>query len=240
MTQDRLTFVMLHGALQGAPSMAHIGQALHKAFRASRIVAFEMPGHGQRAAEPLPDFSLEGLAQDLAQQIEQRLPNLSWSKTVFVGESTGALVLAKLASQLETPPLGMLLGEPPLGNGLSLSLVKARLEQIKAPVAKALWSQTFDFATPGQTHFQHLLSNVPCPTLLVYGTERDASKVASPSIVDSSELAELEPNENLVICGAKGRGHQALKAMAPWWSSMLWGMLAGRGALGRSVGLVEP
>lgn len=240
MTPDRLTFVLLHGALLGAPSMAPIGQALLKTFPASRVAAFELPGHGQRTNEPLPDFTLEGLAQDMAQQIEQRLPDLAWPQTVLVGESTGALVLAKLASQGETPPLGMLLGEPPLGNGASMSQVKAGLEQSQVPAAKALWAQTFEFAAPGQTQFRDVVSEVPCPTLLVYGTERDEGKVAVPSVIDPSDLAGLEKSEQLLICGAKDRGHRVLQTMAPRWSSMLWGMLAGRGALGQPIGLIEP
>lgn len=243
MASDRLTFVLLHGALLAAPSMAPIGQALLKAFPGAAVLPLELPGHGQRRAEVEGDFGLGGLAKDIRAQIDSRASDLDWQRTVLVGESTGALVFAEMAPDLPQAPLALLLGEPPLNNGPALRQVKAGLEQAGTPTAKALWSQTFAFDRIGTLDFiprLHRLGDLPCPTLLAYGLERDAAQVPVPSVVDPAALAALEGLESLIACGVSGRGHRVLQSLAPHWASMLKGVLAARQLGGQRSSQLKP
>ena len=229
MAENRLTFILLHGALLAAPSMGPIGQALLKAFPGSRILPLELPGHGQRAYEAEADFSLPGLAADASAQITARAADLDWSRTVLVGESTGALVLAEMVRTLDQQPLALLLGEPPLDNGPALHQVKAGLEQAGTPAAQALWAQTFGFDQVGARRFVSALDHLRRPTLLAYGLEKDADKVPVPSLIDPAVVTGLEAAAPIITCGAAGRGHRVLQSLAPHWASMLKGMLAAVG-----------
>lgn len=224
--------VFLHGARLHKASMQPIAQEVIKALPGAQPQFIELPGHGERVGEPLSSFTLEALADDALAALKGVVgDDVNWSRIGLVGESTGALVFARMIETLPEPPAFALLGEPPLSNRPYMKHVEDDLRAAGDPVSLQLADELFRFNEPETTTWHQHFLRLPCPSLLVYGESRDdntspAERPAVPSIIGPQDIEALRGAPLLVTVGVAGRGHRLLQGMPRYWASMLRGMLA--------------
>ena len=227
--------IFLHGARLHKGSMQPIAQEVIKALPGAEAMFIELPGHGDRIGEPTSSFTLHALAADALASLEAKMGGVvPWSRIGLVGESTGALVFARMMDLLPEPPAFALFGEPPLSNRPYMKHVEQDLLAAGDPVSLQLAHALFRFNEPQTTTWHQHFLQLPCPCLLVYGEGRDdntspAERPAVPSIIGPADIEALSHAPSLVTVGVAGRGHRLLQGMPRYWASMLRGMVVASG-----------
>ncbi len=87
-----------------------------------RLIALDLPGHGRsgRSAAPERDYSIAGMARQLADYINGMTPD----EYVLVGLSSGASLISEALPQLKLAPSGLFFAGAPLpGNNLPIHTV---------------------------------------------------------------------------------------------------------------------
>ncbi|TWI92186.1 alpha/beta fold hydrolase [Chitinophaga japonensis] len=102
--QSRKAIIFIHGGLQ---SSAVWDQQLNDELLLEQfsLVALDLPGHGRsgRSAEPEKDYSLQGMARQLAACIN----DMSWEQYLLVGLSSGTNLVSEALPLLSVPPKGL-------------------------------------------------------------------------------------------------------------------------------------
>ena len=222
------TLITLHGALLGPSSMLPISKALLRYLPISQQVHLELPGHGCRPLETGTALSIDDMAGDVLRQIDLSDVGIQWENSILVGESTGALVLAAAASQINATPLAGLYGEPPLSNGYGMRQVRSSLEATNTNTALAL-QQVFGWQQNQNRDFRYIFSKPDYPSVIVHGlqTEKNDS-VTVHSVIEKQEIDSLIPHENLTICAVSGAGHRVLQKHCFELAILLKGILIGK------------
>ena len=232
---SEFTVAFLHGALASKNSMRPIAQAILAALPGAQAKFIELPGHGQRAGQPVASFALDDLAADALSELRREIGNnLPWSRVGLVGESTGALVFARMIATLPEPPAFALFGEPPLSSRPYMSHVEAELAAAPGMIARKMASELFKFDEPEVTSWHQYFMELSCPSLLVYGECREDNTPTTErppvlSIIGPKDIEALRHGASLVTVGVEGRGHRLLQTMPGYWASMLRGVLASSG-----------
>lgn len=222
----------LHGAQMNEASMQRIAEEVLKALPGAKAVFIEMPGHGKRVGQPTSSFTLDDLAADALNELRRKFGDeVPWSQVGLVGESTGALVFARMIGTLPEPPAFALFGEPPLSNRPHMKHVEAQLLAAGDLVSRKLAVELFRFDQPEVTTWHRYFMKLPCPSLLVYGECREVNTGPTErrmvlSIIGLKDIEALRSATSLVTVGVEGYGHRVLQAMPRYWASMLRGMLA--------------
>lgn len=103
--------VLIHGnSASGRAYQKQFDSALSQRYR---LVALDLPGHGQSspAADPQTIYSLPGYAKVIVAMAEQ----LSLTEAVFVGWSLGGHIVLEMTDQLPDAAGFLIFGTPPLG-----------------------------------------------------------------------------------------------------------------------------
>ena len=220
-----IMLITLHGALLDAASMQPISEAVARYLPISRQLHLELPGHGRRGLETHTSFTIDDLATDVCDQINSESANSGCESTIFVGESTGALVLAAAARLMNEPPIMGLFGEPPLSNGHGMRQVRSSLEAQNSRVSLAL-QDFFGWRANEIRDFRYLFSNPVYPSLIVHGLQREATEsVPVHSVIEQDEIDSLPNHSNLMTCAMKDRGHRVLHSGCEYWAVLLKGVL---------------
>ncbi|HVF54020.1 MAG TPA: alpha/beta hydrolase [Actinomycetota bacterium] len=210
--------VMLHGWGGRIESMAPVIIALRSDFR---VVAFDLPGFGE---SPAPD-GVWGTA-DYAEFVRDCLIDIEITSAMFLGHSFGGKTALYLAAT-HTGSVDKLLVTGASGIRTPPNL-KARAKRAMSRTARAagkagppgrvlrdviygrIASEDYKNAGPLQPTFVRvvnedisaILPRVSCPTLLIWGTEDDASPLSH-----ARRMEELIPDAGLVLFD--GAGHFA-------------------------------
>jgi len=102
--QSQKAIIFIHGGLQ---SSAVWDQQLKDELLLEQfsLVALDLPGHGRsgRSAEPEKDYSLQGMARQLAACIN----DMPWKQYLLVGLSSGTNLISEALPLLSVPPSGL-------------------------------------------------------------------------------------------------------------------------------------
>ena len=220
-----ITLITLHGALLDAVSMQPISQSVARYLPISRQLHLELPGHGQRGLETHNSFTINDLATDVCDQINSECAHSGCESMIFVGESTGALVLAAAAGLMKEPPILGLFGEPPLSNGHGMRQVRSSLHEQNSRTFLAL-RDFFGWRTDEVRDFRYLFSNPTYPSIIVHGLQRESTEsVPIHSVIAQDEIDSLPKHSNLMTCAMKDRGHRVLQSGCEYWAILLKGVL---------------
>ena len=220
-----IMLITLHGALLDATSMQPISQAVARYLPISRELHLELPGHGRRGLGTHTSFTIDNLATDVCDQITSESAHTGCDSMIFVGESTGALVLAAAARLMNDPPILGLFGEPPLSNGHGMRQVRSTLKAQNSRASLAL-QDFFGWRANKIRDFRYLFSNPVYPSIIVHGLQKEATEsVPVHSVIEQDEIDSLPDHSNLMTCSMKNRGHRVLQAGSEYWAVLLKGVL---------------
>ena len=222
-----LVIAYLHGATLSPPSMYPIARSMAANFPHARHVFLSLPGHGSAENRLIPSFDLESLVEDALEGLRAQVEDLSEVRLALVGESTGALILARLSHRLKQPPALMVLGEPPMTNGETMVEVRQELVQSSKEAFVRLREDLFGFHDQSQRNFHNHFLSLPCTTVLAYGLLRTSGEGFITSIIRADDIEQLHDAPRLITIGFQGRGHRVLQSQASHLASMVKGMMLG-------------